>query len=129
MTVAVAVKVGSTAVPDAFYDAIQDLEVEESSDRPGALLLRLPVNRTSAGDLQYVGDGTFEPMTNVSVTVTPASQSSQPQCVFDGFVLSWRLHLDRTSSASMIDIWAQDASWLMNNRTTSSNGRVTPTQR
>jgi hypothetical protein len=114
VTVAVALKVGSTAVPDAFYDAIQDLEVEESSDRPGALLLRLPVTRTSAGDLQYVGDGTFEPMTNVSVTVTPASQSSQPQCVFDGFVLSWRLHLDRTSSASMIDIWAQDASWLMN---------------
>jgi hypothetical protein len=29
-------------------------------------------------------------------------------------VLSWRLHLDRTSSASTIDVWAQDASWLMN---------------
>ena len=67
-----------------------------------------------AGDLQFVGDGTFEPMTNVTLTVTPAAPGSQAQCIFDGYVLSWRLHLDRTSTSSTIDIWAQDASWLMN---------------
>jgi hypothetical protein len=114
VSVTIQVKVGSTAVPEAFYDAILDLEVEESSDQPGALLLRLPVNRTSVGDLQYVGDGTFEPLTNVSLTVTPASQGSQAQCVFDGYVLAWRLHLDRATTSSAIGIWAQDASWLMN---------------
>jgi hypothetical protein len=112
VTVAVKLQVGGTAVPDAFYDAIQQLEVEESSDRPGTLLLRLPVNRTSAGDLQFVGDGTFEPMTNVCVTVTPSGGS--PQCIFDGYALSWRLHMDRSGISSTIDIWAQDASWLMN---------------
>jgi hypothetical protein len=113
VTVTVKLQVGGTAVPDAFYEAIQQLDVEESSDRPGALLLRLPVNRTSAGDLQFVGDGTFEPMTNLSLTVTPAGGTGA-QCVFDGYVLSWRLHLDRASTSSTIDIWAQDASWLMN---------------
>ena len=113
MTVSVQLQVAGTAVPDAFYDAIQQLEVEENSDRPGTLLLRLPVNRTSAGDLQFVGDGTFEPMTNVCVTVTPA-QGRGPQCIFDGYALSWRLHMDRTSTSSTIDIWGQDASWLMN---------------
>src|SRR5439155_16090994 len=65
----------------------------------------------SAGDLQYVGDGTFEPNTNVALVVTPVGKPAQ--CVFDGFVLSWRLHLDRSSGASTVDIWAQDASWLM----------------
>jgi hypothetical protein len=114
VSVTIQLAIGGTPVPTSFYDAVQELEVEESSDEPGALLLRLPVNRTASGDLQYVGDGTFEPMTNVTLTVTPASGSSQPQCVFDGYVLSWRLHLDRTSSASTIDVWAQDASWLMN---------------
>ncbi len=113
MTVAVQFSVGGAAVPSAFYDAIQQLEVEESSDRPGALLLRLPVNRTAAGDLQFVGDGTFEPMTNVCLTVTPA-RGSGAQCIFDGYVLCWRLHIDRASISSTIDIWAQDASWLMN---------------
>ncbi len=113
MSVTVQLSVAGTAVPVAFYDSIQQLDIEESSDQPGALLLRLPVNRTSAGDLQFVGDGTFEPLTSVSVTVTPAS-SGKAQCIFDGYVLSWRLHLDRSSAASTIDIWAQDASWLMN---------------
>jgi hypothetical protein len=113
VTVSVQLQVGGTPVPYAFYDAIQQLEVEESSDRPGTLLLRLPVNRTSAGDLQFVGDGTFEPMTNVCLTVTPA-RSSVTQCIFDGYALSWRLHMDRASTSSAIDIWAQDASWLMN---------------
>ena len=113
MTVSVQLLVGGTAVPYAFYDAIQQLEVEESSDQPGTLLLRLPVNRTSAGDLQFVGDGTFEPMTSVCLTVTPA-KGSGTQCIFDGYALSWRLHMDRASTSSAIDIWAQDASWLMN---------------
>jgi hypothetical protein len=74
--------------------------------------MRVPVNRTSAGDLQYVGDGTFEPYTNVTLTVTPPSQPAQ--CIFDGYVLSWKLNLDRTGSTSTLDVWAHDASWLMN---------------
>ena len=114
MSVTVQLCVSGAAVPDAFYEAIAQMEIEESSDRPGALLLRLPVNRTSAGDLQFVGDGTFEPLTNVTVTVTPAASGASPQCIFDGYVLSWRLHLDRALTSSTIDIWAQDASWLMN---------------
>jgi hypothetical protein len=114
VSVTIQLCVGGSAVPGAFYEAIKQMEIEESSDRPGALLLRLPVNRTSAGDLQFVGDGSFEPMTNITLTVTPAAQGSQAQCIFDGYVLSWRLHLDRALASSAIDIWAQDASWLMN---------------
>jgi hypothetical protein len=114
MSVTIQLAVANTAVPESFYDAISQLEVEESSEVPGALLLRLPVNRTTAGDLQFVGDGTFEPMTNVTLTVTSSAPGAQAQCIFDGYVLSWRLHLDRTTTSSTIDIWAQDASWLMN---------------
>ena len=73
--------------------------------------MRLPVNLTSAGDLQFVGDGTFEPYTNVSVVLTSDGQPSQ--CIFDGYVLSWQLHLDRVAQESSIQVWAQDASWLM----------------
>ena len=99
-------------MPDAFYDTVAHLQVEESSEQPGSLLLRLPVNRTSAGDLQFVGDGTFEPFTPVTFVVTPAGKPAQ--CLFDGYVLSWKLRLDRSASVSTVDIWAQDASWLMN---------------
>ena len=93
----------------------QLLEVEENADRPDALLMRLPVNRTSAGDLQFVGDGSFEPEHERDAwSSLPTGQAAQ--CIFDGYVLSWRLHLDRTSGASTIEVWAQDASWLMSSR-------------
>lgn len=114
MTVTIQLCVGGAPVPDEFYDAIGQMEIEESADRPGALLLQLPVNRTSDGDLEFVGDGTFEPMTNITFTVTPDTAGATTQCVFDGYVLGWRLHLDRASASSTIEIWAQDASWLMN---------------
>jgi len=112
MTVTVQLSLSGTPVPQAFYSSIESLEVEESSEGPDVLLLRVPVNRTSSGDLQYVGDGTFDPYTPISMVVTPTGQSAQ--CVFDGYVLSWQLHLDRTSSSSTLDVAAQDASWLMN---------------
>jgi hypothetical protein len=114
MSVSVQLTVGGTPVPSTLYDAIMQLEIEESADRPGTLLLRLPADRTSHGDLQFVGDGTFEPMTNVAVTLTPGGPAARAQCVFDGYVLAWRLHLARASTSSAIDISAQDASWLMN---------------
>jgi hypothetical protein len=103
---------GGSPAPADFYDKVEQLEVEENADRADALLLRVPVNRTSKGDLVGVGDGTFEPYTNVTVTVTPPSHRAQ--CIFDGYMLSWKLHLDRTSGCSSLEVWAQDASWLMN---------------
>jgi hypothetical protein len=112
MTVTVQLSLDGTPVPQTFYSAIESLEVEESCEGPDLLVLRVPVNRTSAGDPQYVGDGTFEPYTGISMVVTPSGQGAQ--CVFDGYVLSWQLHLDRSSSSSTLDVAAQDASWLMN---------------
>jgi hypothetical protein len=112
MTVTVQVALNGTPVPQALYSSIESLEVEESCDGPDMLALRMPVNRTSSGDLQYVGDGTFEPYTSISMVVTPKGQGAQ--CVFDGYLLSWQLHLDRSSSSSTLDVAAQDASWVMN---------------
>jgi hypothetical protein len=114
VSVSVQLTVAGAPVPSALYDAITQLEIEENSDRPGTLLLRLPADRTSHGDLQFVGDGTFEPMTNIAVTLTQGSPGARKQCIFDGYVLAWRLHLARASTSSSIDISAQDASWLMN---------------
>jgi hypothetical protein len=112
MTVTVQLSLNGTPMPQTFYSSIDSLEVEESCEGPDLLVLRVPVNRTSAGDLQHVGDGTFEPYSGISMVVTPTNQAGQ--CVFDGYVLSWQLHLDRTSSSSSLDVAAQDASWLMN---------------
>ncbi len=104
-------RVGGEPAPAALQEALQSVEVEENADGPDAMVLELPVNRTASGDLQFIDDGTFEPYTPVSAIL---SAGGSAQCIFDGYVLSWRLHLDRVSAASTIRVWAQDASWLMN---------------
>ncbi len=96
----------------ALTEALQSIEVEENVDGPSAMTITVPVNRTSSGDLTYVDDGSFEPYTSVSVVLRTGPFSTQ--CIFDGYVLSWRLRLDRATANSSIKVWAQDASCLMN---------------
>jgi hypothetical protein len=102
---------GGRAPSAALTEALRSIEVEENADSPDAMTITLPVNRTSSGDITYVDDGSFEPYTPVSVVLTAGPST---QCVFDGYVLSWRLRVDRASRDSSIRVLAQDASWLMN---------------
>jgi hypothetical protein len=100
-----------TPADDDFYDQIASLEVEENADLPGAFQLTLPVN-ASQGDLTFVNDDRIKPFANVAVVVTPPDSSAQ--CIFDGYVLSHRVHLEREIVSSKVEVWGQDASWLMN---------------
>jgi len=103
---------GGTATSAALTEALQSIEVEENVDGPSAMTITMPVNRTPSGDLTYVDDGSFEPYTPVSVVLQAGPFATE--CVFDGYMLSWRLHLDRATAKSSIRAWAQDASCLMN---------------
>ena len=117
-----------------FYTVIASLEVEENMDLPGAVQLSLPVNRSQAGDLTYVSDTRLRPMGNLAVVVNPPSgtatavagavaslagvagggNGSNAECIFDGYVLSQKLHLNTGVADSTLTVWGQDASWLMN---------------
>jgi hypothetical protein len=95
-----------------FYTALGSLQVEENADLPGAIQLHLPISRNAAGDLTFVSDKRLKPLANVAVVVTLEGQA--PQCIFDGYVLSHKLHLETGVTASTLEVWGQDASWLMN---------------
>lgn len=103
--------IGGQEVPQEKAEAVRSVEVEENADRPDAMTISLAVNRAHSGDLTFVDDGSFKPYQQVAV-VLKAGESRQ--CVFDGYALSWQLHLDRASADSTLQVWAQDASWLMN---------------
>lgn len=128
---------GQAASPD-FYNAVIKLEVEENMDLPGAVQINLPVSRSQSGDLTYVSDSTLQPMVNVAVVINPpsggvangpdgddptsiagalggaAGAGSGQQCIFDGYILSHKLHLESGTTNSTLTVWGQDASWLMN---------------
>ena len=101
-----------TPADDKLYTVMGTLEVEENADLPGAVQVNLPVDATDSQDLTFVTDDRFRPFANLAVVVTPTGQSDE--CVFDGYVLTHKLHLKKGTSGSTLEVWGQDASWLMN---------------
>ncbi len=101
-----------TPADDQLLTVMGPLEVEENADLPGAMQMTLPVDSDGNGDLTFVNDARFQPFVNVAVVATPAGQSGQ--CIFDGYVLSNKLHLQKGTTGSTLRVWGQDASWLMN---------------
>jgi phage protein D len=97
---------------DALLAQMGTLEIEENADLPGAIQLTLPVDSDGNGDLTYANDPRFQPFSNLAVVVTPAGGSDE--CIFDGYVLSNKLHLQKGTTGSTLQVWGQDASWLMN---------------
>lgn len=101
-----------TPADEKLYTTMSRLEVEENADLAGAIQLHLPVDRAENGDLSTVSDSRFKPFANLAVVATPEGKPAE--CIFDGYVLAHKLHLDRGTTASTLQIWGQDASWLMN---------------
>ena len=101
-----------TQADDDLYTQISSLEVEENADLPGAIQLQLPVDSSNSGDLTFVSDDRFKPFSNLAVVATPTGGSDE--CIFDGYVLSHKLHLKKGTTESSVQVWGQDASWLMN---------------
>ena len=102
------------AAPD-FYDLLDTLEVEENADLPGAIQLTLPVTTyavDASEDLTVVDDERFRPYGRVAVVV--GVEGERDACIFDGYVLSHSIHLDRGTTASTAQVWGQDMSCLMN---------------
>jgi hypothetical protein len=125
---------GGQPADDTLTTVMTAIEVEEGMDIPSALQITLPVTRSGTGDLAYVADPRFQPMATITLVANAATGAagvatgaagaaasalgggSAPggaQCLFDGYVLSQRVHLERGITHSEVTVWAQDASWLM----------------
>jgi len=102
---------GAPAAAD-FYDRVTLLEVEENADMPGSLQLRLPISRSEEGDVTMINDESLQPLQNVAVVATP--EGGTPGCIFDGYILGHKVHVESGLRASYLEVYAQDASWLMN---------------
>jgi len=100
---------GTPAEQD-FYDMISKLEIEENADLPGAFSMQLPV-AAEDGELTWVTDARIAPYSNVAVVAAPAD--GDPQCIFDGYVLTHKVHMPAGPAGATVDVWGQDASVLM----------------
>ena len=92
--------------------SFSEIEIEENVELPCAFSIKLPLNVTQSGDYDLVIDPRMAPLTNVSLVATAGD--GQAQCLIDGYLLAQTVHLDTGTSSSTIQIWGQDATWLMN---------------
>lgn len=101
-----------TAADDDLQNALSSVDVEENADLPGAIQLNLAISRSATADLTFVNDAGLQPFANIAIIATP--EDKPDECIFDGYVLSHKLHLETGITNSSLQIWGQDASWLMN---------------
>jgi hypothetical protein len=100
---------------DAFYQSVTSVEVEENADLPGAIQVTLPIASSGAAgaeDLTVIGDDAWKPYGRIAVVATP--DGGTDACIFDGHVLSQKVHLDRGTTASSVRVWGQDVTCMMN---------------
>jgi hypothetical protein len=102
---------GPEPADQCFYDQLVSLEVEENADLPGAIQMVLPVS-SSKGDLTFVNDSRIGPFAPVAVVATP--ENGAPECIFSGNVLTHHLYVESGIVSSRLEVWGQDASWMMN---------------
>ncbi|MFT3770704.1 MAG: contractile injection system protein, VgrG/Pvc8 family [Minicystis sp.] len=93
------------------HAAIGSVEVEENVELPGAIQLTLPV-AAQGDDLSHTADPALQPHAHLAVVVNADGKPSE--CIFDGYVLSHKLHLEKGATDSSLTVWGQDASWIMN---------------
>jgi phage protein D len=127
---------GGQPADDTVRQLLASTEVEESMDMPAAIQITLPVSRSNGGDLTFVADPRFAPQATVSLVAAAGGSGvsgaaagavgtaasalgggaapAAAQCIFDGYFLSQKLHLETGVTNSTLTVWGQDASWLMN---------------
>ena len=107
---------GRRQADDGVLRPLGVLEVEENADLPGAIQLTLPI--ASHGPRGHGGPHggrrrSLRPYARIAVVVN-VDGGGTDACIFDGYVLSHKIHLDRGTTAATLQVWGQDASCLMN---------------
>ena len=99
-----------TPVDKDFYEQISRLEVEENADLPGAISLTLPVG-VKDEELTWLSDAKLRPFANIAVVAT--APDAADECIFDGYVLTHKVHLPGGTAGATVEVWGQDATVLM----------------
>jgi phage protein D len=99
-----------TPVEKDFYEQVSRLEVEENADLPGAISLTLPV-AVKDEELTWVSDRKLRPYANIAVVAT--APEAPDECIFDGYVLTHKVHLPSGTAGATVEVWGQDATVLM----------------
>jgi len=103
---------GFVPAPPPVVDAVQNIEVECSTDVASVCRLRLGIGQTLLGDWSVLELDLFRPLMPLALRL--ATGVGLPEAVFNGYVTHQAVSYSNEPGASTLEITAMDATHLMN---------------
>jgi phage protein D len=104
--------IGMVPAPSEIVEAIQEVEIETSSEVASVFRLRLGIAQTAIGDWTVLQHDLFRPLVPVSLRVL--SGDGLPQAVINGYVSSLQATYADEPDQSTVEVMGMDATLLMN---------------
>ena len=104
--------IGFAPAPPEVVDAVQQIEIEASTDVASVCRLRLGVAQTMLGDWKVLEKDFFRPLVPLSIRLSPGV--GIPEAVFSGYVTHLDASYPSEPGASTVEVTALDVTHLMN---------------
>jgi Phage tail baseplate hub (GPD) len=110
--VAFTLLLGFAPAPSEVVDAVQEIEVETSTEVASVFRLRLGIAQTPTGDWSLLEKDIFQPLTPIAIRV--GNGAGVPEALMNGYVTSQQVSYANQPGDSVLEVTGMDATLLMN---------------
>jgi phage protein D len=104
--------IGFAPAPSEVVDAVQEIEIDTSTEEAGIFRLRLGIAQTMLGDWTILELDLFRPLVPISIRI--ASGLGVPEAIINGFVSTVEATYSEQPGESVLEITGMDATATMN---------------
>ena len=112
MPVSFTLLIGMAPAPQPVMDAVQEIEVEASTEAASVFRLRLNIAQTEGGDWTVLQLDPFRPLVPVQVRVQTGM--GIPEAIINGYVTGQNVNYSDEPGRSTLEVTGMDATLLMN---------------
>lgn len=111
-SVAFTLLIGLAPAPSDIVEAVQEIEIETSTEVASVFRLRLGITQTRTGDWSILQQDLFRPLVPVSIRVQ--TNPGVPEAIINGYVSGQEVTYSEEPGESALEVTGMDASLLMN---------------
>jgi phage protein D len=110
--IAFTILIGFAPAPPEVIDAVQEIQIESSTEMASVFRLRLGIAQTALGDWTLLQQDPFRPLTPLSIRVS--NRLGIPEALINGYVSNQRVTYSSQPGESVLEVTGLDATLLMN---------------
>ena len=111
-SVAFSLTFGPAPAPAEIVDAVQEIEVDASTDMASVFRLRLGIARTALGDWTVLQEDVFRPLLPLGIRIS--NELGIPEALINGYVSAQHVVYSEEPGGSVLEVSGMDATMLMN---------------